>query len=349
MRPAAVRRGAAEGVRRCATAAFLGFGLEDRQTKDLRPPAYSLQPFSGASRLRLQASRTHTRDGAPRGVVPAPAKLEELWFNTGTRCNLACEGCYTESNPTNDTLKFLTRGDVVPFIEEALELGVRQLNYTGGEPFYNPHFAEILNYSLSRLPTMVLTNGTAPVRFYLRRANPAPAHPLKMRVSLDRPHAAGHDRIRGKGTFAQSIKTINALRERDIACSVAGRIPLGEEGASSAAAYQRLFVEMGWGEMPLVLFPEFDPPDEVPEITTDCIGRYKTEAEVRSWMCSYLRMVVRNDRGLRVYACTVTQDSPHFDLGSTLRESLQPVHLAHHRCFTMCFAGGASCSEAIQV
>lgn len=295
------------------------------------------------------ASLTHTRDGRPRAVVPAPARLEELWFNTGTRCNLACEGCYTESNPTNDTLKFLTLEDVKPFIEEGIGLGVRQLNYTGGEPFYNPHFVEILNYSLSRLPTMVLTNGTAPTRFHLPKIDSDPAHPLKMRVSLDAPDADAHDAIRGRGTFRQSVKTIDRLLDRGVAVSVAGRIPLGGKKAPVEEAYDRMFAARGWDEMPLVLFPEFDPPDEVPEITTHCIATYKTDEEVRSWMCQRLRMVVRNDDGLRVFACTVTQDDPRFDLGVTLRESLQPTYLAHHRCFTMCFAGGASCSETIGV
>lgn len=48
---------------------------------------------------------------------------------------------------------------------------------------------------------------------------------------------------------------------------------------------------------------------------------------------------------MRVYACTLVDDDPGYDLGGTLRDSLnQRIMMKHHRCFT-CFKFGASCSE----
>ena len=33
--------------------------------------------------------------------------LETLWFNTGTLCNLNCQGCYIESSPYNNSLEYI--------------------------------------------------------------------------------------------------------------------------------------------------------------------------------------------------------------------------------------------------
>ncbi|HVJ30152.1 MAG TPA: radical SAM protein, partial [Gammaproteobacteria bacterium] len=52
----------------------------------------------------------------------------------------------------------------------------------------------------------------------------------------------------------------------------------------------------------------------------------------------------RNGR-LRVYACTLVDDDPGYDLGGTLPESMSKrIMLRHHRCYS-CFAYGSSCSE----
>lgn len=39
-----------------------------------------------------------TADGQARARVDL-ARLETLWINTGTRCNLTCENCYIEFEP----------------------------------------------------------------------------------------------------------------------------------------------------------------------------------------------------------------------------------------------------------
>ena len=64
-----------------------------------------------------------------------------------------------------------------------------------------------------------------------------------------------------------------------------------------------------------------------------------------SVMCAFSKMVVRKDRRLRVYACTLVDDNDTYDLGSTLAESMpKRVTLQHHRC-SSCFKDGSSCSE----
>ena len=46
-----------------------------------------------------------TAKGEPRARV-ALGRLDTLWINTGTLCNLACKSCYIESSPVNDSLVY---------------------------------------------------------------------------------------------------------------------------------------------------------------------------------------------------------------------------------------------------
>ena len=101
-------------------------------------------------------------------------------------------------------------------------------------------------------------------------------------------------------------------------------------------------------DLRLVAFPDFDVPGsrrQVPEITEDCMTRYHTEETRRAFMCAFSKMVVKQDGRMRVYACTLVDDDPSYDLGSSLAQAMpQRIGLRHQRCYA-CFQSGASCSE----
>ncbi|MDA1072051.1 MAG: radical SAM protein, partial [Proteobacteria bacterium] len=69
-------------------------------------------------------------------------RLDTLWINTGTLCNLTCAGCYIESSPRNDRLVYITAAEVAAYLDEIERdaLGTREIGFTGGEPFINPDF-----------------------------------------------------------------------------------------------------------------------------------------------------------------------------------------------------------------
>ncbi|MGB9619871.1 MAG: radical SAM protein, partial [Armatimonadota bacterium] len=100
-------------------------------------------------------------------------------------------------------------------------------------------------------------------------------------------------------------------------------------------------------ETPIVKFPDFLPPGSianVPHITERCMTSYLTAEQRARFMCSYSRMIVKKNSRCGVYACTLVDDDEDFDLGDTLRESLNVrVRLKHHRCYS-CFAYGTTCS-----
>ena len=101
-----------------------------------------------------------TAKGETRAFVDL-LKLDTLWFNTGTRCNLQCQNCYIESSPTNDELIFISLEDVRKYLDEIveLELGTTNISFTGGEPFLNKDILPILFLCLERgYKVLVLTN-----------------------------------------------------------------------------------------------------------------------------------------------------------------------------------------------
>ena len=60
-----------------------------------------------------------TPHGKPRGFIHSHA-LEELWFHTGTACNLACPFCLEGSKPGDNRLQLMRFEDAKPFMDEAL-------------------------------------------------------------------------------------------------------------------------------------------------------------------------------------------------------------------------------------
>ena len=289
-----------------------------------------------------------TRGGEPRGYIDAHA-LDELWFHTGTACNLACPFCLEGSKPGDTRLDRITLEDVRPLMAEACERGVRQFSFTGGEPFIVKDFVRVLRHAASLRPCLVLTNGTEPVLKRLRQIESLREceHPISFRVSIDWPERDRHDAGRGAGTFDQALDGIRSLAALGFGVSVARQAEKDEDSAAADEVFRELFAANGVDrDTRIVSFPDFGTPGsafDVPEITEDCMTRYHTEETRRGFMCAYSRMVIKKRGRMRVYACTLVDDDEDYDLGGTLAAADRRVHLRHHRCYS-CFAYGASCS-----
>lgn len=292
-----------------------------------------------------------TSVGDPRGYIDAPV-IRELWFHTGTTCNLRCWFCLEGSKPGDNRIQPLRFEDAKPFVDEALELGVEQFSFTGGEPFVVDDFLKILDYALQHRKCLVLTNGTEPVLNRMQEVLALRERPnaLKFRISLDYPEPERHDEARGKGNFLRSLDCLKRLYDYGFEVSIARQMEKDEDVAAVDEAFG---VWLDQVEVPrsinIVKFPDFLLPGsiaEVPEITEDCMTRYHSAESREAFMCAYTRFVLKKGGRMRVYACTLVDDDEDYDLGSTLRESLKPrVMLKHHRCYS-CFAFGASCSES---
>ena len=297
-----------------------------------------------------------TSGGDLRASVPF-VRLSTLWFNTGTLCNITCQGCYIESSPRNDRLVYLTPQDVIPHLDEIAALGqeTAEIGFTGGEPFMNRDILALLELALERgFRVLVLTNAMKPLAN--RRAGLLALHQrfgdrLTLRVSLDHHTAARHEELRGAGSWAVVMKGLAWLRDHGFSLAIAVRTRWGEPPEEERAGYARLFADLGLSLDPgnpadLVLFPEMDEAAAVPEISTACWGLLgKTPDQV---MCATSRMVIRRKGAERatVVACTLLPYDPRFELGPTLAGSFAPIPLLHRHCARFCVLGGGACSAA---
>ncbi|BDV32532.1 radical SAM protein [Methylocystis iwaonis] len=295
-----------------------------------------------------------TAKGERRAAVSFQ-RLQTLWFNTGTLCNLACNGCYIESSPRNDALVYLTRADAASFLREVEDLalpGARiEIGFTGGEPFMNPDIMEMIEDSLAAGHRVIaLTNAMKPmqrVKEALLRLRQEYPGSFAIRVSLDHYEPNGHERIRGPNSWEPAIEGIRWLVSNQFSVTIASRLAWGETEVEARKGFQSLFDRLGVGfgatEERLVLFPEMDAAEDVPEISEGCwsiLGRKPDDM-----MCATSRMVVRRKGSERatVVSCTLLPHSEDFELGSTLAESLRPISLNHVFCARFCVLGGASC------
>ncbi len=295
-----------------------------------------------------------TADGAPRAVV-AFDRLETLWVNTGTVCNVECTHCYIKSSPANDSLVYLTADELTPFLGEAQAMGARAVGFTGGEPFMNPHMLAMTAAALGHgFEVLILTNAMRPMMRKQIKADLITLREeyggrLKLRVSLDHFLQARHDQERGAGSFDASMEGLCWLAENGFSISLAGRTLWGESEGEMRAGFARLFQARGLkldanNPADLIFFPEMDEAAPVPEITTECwdiLG--KDPGQI---MCASARMVVKRKGAAlpAVLACTLIAYDEAFELGASLDEAAKPVKLNHPHCAKFCVLGGASCS-----
>jgi pyruvate-formate lyase-activating enzyme len=296
-----------------------------------------------------------TAKGERRAGVALRA-LETLWFNTGTLCNLTCRTCYMESSPRNDRLAYLTLADLRSYLDEIArdDLPTRLIGFTGGEPFLNPAFADMLRETLARgFDVLVLTNAMKPMRKRrddLLALHAAYGERLRLRVSLDHHTPAVHEAERGRRSWAPTIEGLLWLVRNGFAVDVASRMLTGQNEADLRAGFAALFDEL---DVPidaddpvrLTVFPQMDIGRDVPEITEACWGiLHKSPDNV---MCASARMVARRRESDRpaVLACTLLPYDAAFELGRTLADAAGAVQLNHPYCASFCVLGGAACSR----
>ncbi|TNE36907.1 MAG: radical SAM protein [Alphaproteobacteria bacterium] len=304
-----------------------------------------------------------TAKGETRASV-ALTRLDTLWLNTGTQCNITCAHCYIESSPTNDALSYLTLAETAPFLDEALAMGTREIGLTGGEPFLNPETPAIIEAALAQgFEVLVLTNAMRPmmrpkVQDALKALLQAYGEKLTLRISLDHYTAAHHDEERGVGSFKSALEGLKWLSSHGFQLDIAGRLRWGESEEETRAGFEKLFAAESLGidarsPRHLMLFPEMDPSEDVPEITTECwsiLGK-----DPKDVMCASSRMVVKRKdaAGPLVLPCTLLAYDPQFEMGPTLSAAQTAsggaieegaVRLNHRFCAKFCVLGGASCS-----
>jgi uncharacterized Fe-S cluster-containing radical SAM superfamily protein len=304
-----------------------------------------------------------TAKGEPRASVPFD-RLETLWINTGSLCNITCRNCYIESSPDNDRLAYISAEEAARFLDEAAGMGTREIGFTGGEPFLNPAFPAMLADALGRgFDVLVLTNAMLPMqRPHIKAAlldlRAGHGDRLTIRVSLDHFTAELHETERGAGSWQKTIRGLGWLAENGFSLAIAGRTCWDETDEQSRAGYAALIAAQRWpidaqDRHQLMLLPEMDAGYNGPEITTRCWDILHIQPS--AMMCATSRMVVKRKGADApvVLPCTLLPYDAAFEMGTTLAQSRHAsggmfdagaVKLCHPNCAKFCVLGGGSCS-----
>jgi len=287
---------------------------------------------------------------ARRPSEPAPVqrleKLETLWVNTGSLCNIACQNCFMESSPANDSLSYMRLEAVRELLRVAPE-SVTGIGLTGGEPFMNPDIIGILEVSLdAEKSVLVLTNAMRPLgRHVAALRNLIARYPEKIsfRVSVDHYEPSRHDALRGAGGFGATLAGLKVLAAAGANISVAARTPWGETEAMMRGGFAKLFAAQGIAldardPALLILFPEMDALSADQPVTA---GALAALAPGKAVMCASSRMAVlrRGATTVEITPCTLLP-------GRALAKLDDPVTLDHPHCGRFCVYGGASCAGA---
>jgi len=276
--------------------------------------------------------------------------LDNLWLQvTGTLCNIACTHCFNNSGPNVRTFGFLSIEKVREEIGSAVRSGVKEIFFTGGEPFLHPRLPEMLSFSLEHAPTTVLTNGLLindRMAERLARIEHAARYSLEIRVSLDGYTEEMNDAIRGSGVYRQALAAVARLSRQ-------GLLPLvtivrtwsDEAELATLAAFSSALRAAGYGRPRIKMLPalplgrELERSAETPTdalLTEDLLDGFDRDL----LMCSNSRLVT--DRG--VWVCPLLVEKPDARLGSTLTDARATYELRHNACVT-CYHYGTICGN----
>jgi uncharacterized Fe-S cluster-containing radical SAM superfamily protein len=284
------------------------------------------------------------------GAAPvAPfLRFSTLWIQiTGTWCNLECTHCINSSGPREPWLRPLRTEVAQSAIREAAELGVKEIYFTGGEPFLHGDILTLLAAALEVAPTTVLTNGTridAAMADELATLSASAPYSLSIRVSLDDTDPERNDRVRGANAFAQAVEAICLLHDRGLLPIVTATEITRAEPADGRGTYERFrdfLLAQGIEKprvkiMPVFALGRLAPPGHPLLREEDLAGFDRGTLQ-----CAESRVVA--DGG--VYACPILAGLPGARLSDGgLEASFRDAALYHPSCVT-CFQTGMTCTN----
>ncbi len=275
-------------------------------------------------------------------------ELSTLWIQvTGTWCNLTCTHCLNSSGPVDPWLKSLETDKAIRYIKEAADLGIKEIYYTGGEPFLHKDMLILIAHALEVTPTTVLTNGTLitdQVADDLAALAHTSPYSLEIRISIDDVDPDKNDRIRGKGAFAKAVRALQLLYSRGLLPIVTATEILRDELPEGTGMYERFrdfLLSLGVAKPRVKIMPVLPTgrmeQEGGPLVTPEMLQGF----DFSILQCSETRVVA--DGG--VYACPILAGLPGARLSEkSLREAMKPCNLYHAACVT-CYETGMTCKN----
>lgn len=275
--------------------------------------------------------------------------LDTLWIQvTGTLCNIACRHCFITCGPKANDIPVMTVEQVERALGEGRALGMRQVYYTGGEPFFHPEIRRLIQIALEIAPLTVVTNALliddAMVR-WLASAFDRSCYSLDLRVSLDGMTREQNDPVRGRGTFDKILDAIRRMAQAGLSPVIT---VVEHEDALTGAEARTRFLEfikgLGVRQPRLKFLPLLRIGRE--ERRTHGYERAEVLAtemllpEVESTLlCASGRTITADG----VFTCPILVKHPTARMGDHLADGARPIRLGWSACQT-CVLDGLRCN-----
>ena len=220
---------------------------------------------------------------------------------------------------------------------------MKEIYFTGGEPFLHKDILPLLAASLAVAPTTVLTNGTLITEATadaLAALAAAADYSLEIRVSLDDVDAERNDSVRGPAAWSRAVRAVRLLNERGLVPIVTATEIL--DGPGLYARFRDFLVGQGVTKPRVKILPVFgvgrlDGRDQ--ECLTDETLAGFDRAQLQ---CAETRVVAADG----VYACPILAGLPGARLSAgDLEASFRPAPLYHPACVT-CRQTGMTCRNS---
>lgn len=174
----------------------------------------------------------------------SPARVN---FELTGRCNLSCTHCLRDKTLRAELKPALFK----KVLKELQDYGIKRVSFTGGEPLLHPHFQELVEYAArAGFEISFVTNGILLPKFIGFLAAPAIKPQLeRVCISLDGPDPKTHDKIRGQGSFARTMKGILAAQSRGIPFVI--KFTINAQNCKQLEQMALLAGKLGAGELQL--------------------------------------------------------------------------------------------------
>ena len=283
------------------------------------------------------------------------SKLDDLWFFTGSRCNLECSHCYVESSPTNNSIDMIVPEDIKPFLDEARQFGVNHIYFTGGEPFLNKKIYSLVGMALGVQDTTIMTNAT--LRMDIDHLlNLKSDYQLSFRISMDHFEQERHDAVRAKGNFQKTLDNTVNLRRAGFPVIITASAVVYEGNDLSEAEIEQKFkaifqehdVDVKVKLLPynLEMGNNLNRIEEVHDkvfISEHCMSL--PGVKELDFQCHNGRTLQKIGGEMKVYPCPIIYNDPDYEMGSDLKGSFGKVLLNHKACYDFCYRSGGKCTN----
>lgn len=148
-------------------------------------------------------------------IIKQTSSRVQIYLTNG--CNLRCPHCYMYAGVKEEDE--LTLDELFVFLNTAKRFGVTDVTFTGGEISLRKDLYDIVKYAYDiGLKIQLLSNGTLWTQDLISKISPMISF---LQISIDGYDEDSNSKVRGKGTFAKSLDTLDRFIHAGVTTEVA--------------------------------------------------------------------------------------------------------------------------------